>query len=62
MRFLAIWFLATALLLAAGLIWAFAPVLVPFIAITAGLGGVVAVIVALTRRLEIYVARRRGEP
>ena len=59
MRFLAIWFLATAFFLAAGLIWAFVPVLVPFIAITAGLGGIVAVIVALTKRMQVYVTRHR---
>lgn len=60
MRVLAIWFLLSALVLLAALIWAFAPVLVPFIGITVGLGGLVAVIVALARLLEQYVARRRG--
>ena len=60
MGVLAIWFLATALFLAGWLIWAFAPVLVPFIVITAGLGGIVAVIVALARRLEVYVAQSRS--
>ena len=60
MRVLAIWFLLSALVLLAALIWAFAPVLVPFIGITVGLGGLVAVIVALARLVEQYVARRRG--
>ena len=59
MRLLAIWFLATGLFLLAALIWVFVPVLVPFIGITLGLGGLVAVIVALARRLEKYVAHRR---
>ena len=59
MRFLAFWFLLTGFFLLAGLIWVFAPVLVPFIGITVGLGGLVAVIVVLARRLERYVAKRR---
>lgn len=60
MRVLAIWFLLTALGLAAGLIWAFAPVLVPFIAIAAGLGGVAGLMIVLARGLERFLARRRA--
>ena len=55
---LRIWFLATGLLLAGALIWAFVPVLVPIIGLTIAMGGLVAVIVALARWLE----RRRGGP
>jgi len=53
---LKIWFLATAASLSAAVIWAFAPILVPVMALTVGLGGLVAVIVAFARWLE----RRRG--
>ncbi len=59
MRVLAIWFLLTALILVAGLIWAFAPVLVPVIAIAVGFGGVAGVMIMLARSLERIVARRR---
>lgn len=55
---LKIWFLATAAFLAAALIWAFAPILVPVMVLTVGLGGLVAVIVACARWLE----RRHGSP
>lgn len=53
---LRIWLSATALFIVCAMIWAFAPVLVPAIGITFGLGGVVAGIVWLARRLE----RARG--
>ncbi|MGE0768177.1 MAG: hypothetical protein AB7L90_17100 [Hyphomicrobiaceae bacterium] len=53
---LKVWFLASAAVLAAATIWAFAPVLVPVLGLTAGLGGLVAIIVAFARRLE----RQRG--
>lgn len=55
---LKIWFLATAAFLAAVVIWSFAPILVPLLGLTAGLGGVVALIVAFARWLER--ARRPG--
>lgn len=51
-----LWFLATGALILLGLIWAFAPILIPIFVITAGLGVVVAGVVALARRLE----RARG--
>lgn len=52
MSFLRIWFLATGALVLVGLIWAFAPILIPLFVITAGLGVIVAGIVAAARRLE----------
>ena len=38
MSFLRIWFLATGALILLGLIWAFAPILIPIFVMTAGLG------------------------
>ncbi len=52
MQLFAWWMLGTALLLAGGLIWAFAPILIPMLAVAIGLGGVVAGVIALARRLE----------
>ena len=59
MGVLAIWFLLTAVILVAGMIWAFAPVLVPFIAVAAGFGGVAGLMIGLARGLERYLSRRR---
>lgn len=56
MDFVRLWFLATALVVVGGLIWSFAPILIPVIAITAGLGVLVAGIVGLARR----IGRNRG--
>jgi hypothetical protein len=55
---LKIWFLATAVLLAGAVIWAFAPVLVVVLLVTVGLGLLVSVIVTFARWLE----RKRGRP
>ena len=52
MSLLRIWFLATGTLVLVGLIWAFAPILIPLFVLTAGLGVIVAGIVAAARRLE----------
>lgn len=49
---LRLWFLATGVFLAAAMIWAFVPVLVPILGLTAALGGLVAGIVAFARWLE----------
>ncbi len=49
---LRLWFLATAVLLAAAMIWAFVPVLVPILALTAALAVLVSGIVAFARWLE----------
>ena len=53
---LRVWFLATALLVAGVLIWSFVPVLVPMLGVTAGIGVLVAGIVAFARWIE----RKRG--
>lgn len=49
---LKLWLLGTGLLILGGMIWAFAPILVPVIAIAIGLGGLVALIVSIARKLE----------
>jgi hypothetical protein len=51
-KILRIWFLATGVFLAGAMIWAFAPVLVPIIGLTAAIGVLVAGIVGLARRIE----------
>ncbi len=48
------WLLGTAAFLAGAMIWAFVPVLVPILGLTAGIGGLVAVIVGFARGLERY--------
>lgn len=55
-QILRLWFLATAVLLASAMIWAFVPVLVPILALTAALAALVFGIVAFARWLE----RARG--
>jgi len=59
MSFLRLWLIATALLLAAVAVWAFAPVLVFFALLTAGLGGLSLLMIALARGLERLRARPR---
>jgi hypothetical protein len=49
---LKLWLLGTVVGVAGALIWAFAPVLVPLLLLTVGLGFLVRAIVALARRLE----------
>ncbi len=61
MSVLRLWFLATAVLILLGLVWAFAPILIPIFVITAGLGVVVAGVVALARRLERARGPRRND-
>lgn len=56
MSFLRLWLIGTAVLLLAGMIWAFAPILVVFIGILVVLGVLVAAIVWAARTFE----RRRG--
>ncbi|MFV0295371.1 MAG: hypothetical protein ACK5JT_04545 [Hyphomicrobiaceae bacterium] len=55
---LRIWFLVTGLVVAALMIWAFVPVLVPVIGLTVAIGSVAAIIVWGARYLE----RARGGP
>jgi hypothetical protein len=52
-----LWFLATAVFLAGAMIWAFVPILVPIIGLTAALGVLVSGVVGLARWIE----RMRGE-
>lgn len=58
MTFLRLWLAATALLLAAIAVWAFAPVLVFVFLLAAGLGLVSAAMIALARRLRVWRERR----
>lgn len=52
MSLLKVWFGVTALFVAGAMIWAFAPLLVPMLALTAAMGALVAGIVALARWIE----------
>jgi hypothetical protein len=56
MSLLRAWLTATAVLLACGMIWAFVPILVPVIGVSAVLGALVVLIVSAARAYE----RRRG--
>lgn len=47
-----IWFAASALILAALLVWSFAPILLPVAGIAAGIGGITVGIVSAARALE----------
>jgi hypothetical protein len=58
MNLLRAWLFGTALFICGWAIWVFAPILVPAILVTVGLGLIVAVIVQGARRLE----RWRGTP
>ncbi|HVY41650.1 MAG TPA: hypothetical protein VG966_01370 [Hyphomicrobiaceae bacterium] len=52
MSVLRIWFLATGAVLGTLLMWSFAPILIPILLVTGGLGVLAAGIVALARRIE----------
>lgn len=54
------WLIGTAVLLVVGMVWAFAPILVPLILVFLGLGGLVALIVGAARAYERR--RDRSEP
>jgi len=56
---LRLWLLATAAILTALAIWAFAPVLLFAAAVALGLGAVSAGMIALARRIEARWQRRR---
>lgn len=58
---LKVWFLATAAFLCGAMIWAFAPVLVPILGLTLGLGVLVAAIVGFARWLERHHGARQGD-
>lgn len=57
MSLVKVWFLGTALVIAGFLVWNFAPILVPLLAVTLGLGGMVMAIVGLARH---YQRKRDG--
>jgi hypothetical protein len=55
---LRLWLVATTILLAALMVWAFAPVLLFFLLLTAGLGVVAALMIGVARRLQAWHGRR----
>jgi hypothetical protein len=59
---LRLWLIGTALIGAAVLVWAFAPVLVFIALLTLGLGVLAAVMIGLARALERALGRGRGDP
>jgi hypothetical protein len=61
MMLLRIWLISTAALLAAVALWAFAPVLVFVALLTATLGAVSALMIALARALRTWRERRGGD-
>jgi hypothetical protein len=58
---LRLWLVATAVLLAVVLVWAFAPVLLFFLLLTAGLGLLAGLMIGVARGLQAWRARRDGE-
>jgi len=59
---LRLWLVGTALLAAAVLVWAFAPVLVFFGLLTVLLGVLAAAMIGLARALERALGKRRSDP
>jgi len=55
---LRLWLVATTILLAALMVWAFAPVLLFFLLLTAGLGLIAALMIAMARGLQAWRGRR----
>ena len=58
MRVLRLWLIGTSVILAALAVWAFAPVLLFVLLLTAGLGAVSAAMIAIARALQAW--RERG--
>ena len=58
MTALRLWLVATTALLVAILVWAFAPVLLFFLLLTAGLGLLSALTIRMARALQAWRARR----
>jgi hypothetical protein len=58
---LRLWLVATTALIAAILVWAFAPVLLFFLLLTAGLGLLSAVMIGVARGLQAWRGRRSGD-
>lgn len=61
MTLLRAWLVATAVIVAILLIWAFAPVLVFFALLAVALGALSALMVAIARRLEAWRNRKARE-
>jgi hypothetical protein len=57
MSFLRLWLGGTLVFVLAAMVWSFAPILIPVVAIAVGMGALVAGIVTLARKLE-----RPGNP
>ena len=60
MTALRLWLVATTILLAALMVWAFAPVLLFFLLLTAALGLLAALMIGMARGLQAWRARRGG--
>lgn len=60
MSLLRLWLIGTAVVLVSAMVWAFVPILVPLVMVLAGLGGLVAGIVWITRRLERRLGGRNS--
>ena len=60
MTALRIWLVATTVLLAALMVWAFAPVLLFFLLLTAGLGLIAALMIGVARGLQAWRTRRNS--
>ena len=58
MTVLRLWLIGTSVVLAGLMVWAFAPVLVFFLLLTAGLGVVCAVMIGIARALRAWRERR----
>ena len=61
MTVLRLWLVATTALLAAILVWAFAPVLLFFLLLTGGLGVLSALMIGMARGLQAWRGRRSGD-
>jgi len=57
---LRLWLVATTVLLAALMVWAFAPVLLFFLLLTAGLGLIAALMIGVARGLQAWRTRRNS--
>jgi uncharacterized membrane protein YesL len=58
MSFLQLWFAATAMVVAGFVMWAYVPILIPLLALTAALGLLTVCIVSLARFAERHMKAR----
>jgi hypothetical protein len=61
-QLLCVWFTATAVIVTGFVLWAYVPVLIPFLVIAAGLGAITFGIVQLARFAERRMYPRGREP